>query len=44
MGTESKVAELLLKSGAVILRPQKPFKFSSGILSRSMIPKYRKLF
>ena len=33
MGTESKVAELLLKAGAVILRPQKPFKFSSGILS-----------
>ncbi len=33
MGTESKVAELLLKSGAVILRPQKPFKFASGILS-----------
>ena len=33
MGTESKVAELLLKAGAVILRPQKPFKFASGIFS-----------
>src|SRR3989338_5013455 len=33
MGTESKVAELLLKSGAVILRPQKPFRFASGIFS-----------
>ncbi len=33
MSTETKVAELLLKSGAVILRPQKPFKFASGILS-----------
>ncbi len=27
------VAELLLKSEAIMLRPQKPFKFSSGILS-----------
>lgn len=33
MGNEEKVAELLLKAGAVILRPQKPFKFASGILS-----------
>lgn len=33
MGTESKVAELLLKAGAVILRPQKPFRFASGIFS-----------
>lgn len=33
MSTESRVAELLLKAGAVILRPQKPFKFASGILS-----------
>jgi len=33
MGNEEKVAELLLKASAVILRPQKPFKFSSGILS-----------
>ncbi len=28
-----EVAELLLKSEAIMLRPQKPFKFSSGILS-----------
>jgi orotate phosphoribosyltransferase len=28
-----EVAELLLKSGAVILRPEQPFKFASGILS-----------
>ena len=28
-----EVAELLLKSEAVLLRPDKPFKFSSGILS-----------
>jgi orotate phosphoribosyltransferase len=28
-----EVAELLLKSGAVILRPKKPFTFASGILS-----------
>ena len=33
MANDEKVAELLLKAGAVILRPQKPFKFSSGILS-----------
>ena len=33
MGTEAKVAELLLNVGAIILRPQKPFKFASGILS-----------
>ena len=33
MSTEEEVAELLLKAGAVILRPQKPFKFSSDILS-----------
>ncbi len=33
MSTETKVAELLLKASAVILRPQKPFKFASGILS-----------
>src|SRR3989338_2501086 len=33
MGNEEQVAELLLKAGAVILRPQKPFKFASGILS-----------
>ena len=33
MGTESRVAELLLKAGAVILRPQKPFRFASGIFS-----------
>ena len=33
MSTEEEVAELLLKAQAVILRPQKPFKFSSGILS-----------
>ena len=33
MSTETKVAELLLSSGAIILRPQKPFKFASGILS-----------
>jgi orotate phosphoribosyltransferase len=33
MGTEAKVAELLLKAGAIILRPQQPFKFASGILS-----------
>ncbi|MBI3036430.1 orotate phosphoribosyltransferase [Candidatus Woesearchaeota archaeon] len=33
MGTESKVAELLLKAGAIVLRPQQPFKFASGILS-----------
>ncbi len=33
MSTESRVAELLLKAGAIILRPQKPFKFASGILS-----------
>ncbi len=28
-----EIAELLLKSGAVLLRPQKPFRFTSGILS-----------
>ncbi len=28
-----EVAELLLKSEAVILRPEKPFRFTSGILS-----------
>ncbi len=33
MSTEEEVADLLLKAQAVILRPQKPFKFSSGILS-----------
>lgn len=33
MGTESMVAKLLLKSGAVILRPQTPFRFASGIFS-----------
>ncbi len=33
MGTESRVAELLLNAEAVILRPQKPFKFASGIFS-----------
>ncbi len=33
MTIETEVAELLLKAGAVILRPQKPFKFASGILS-----------
>lgn len=33
MGNEEKVAELLLKAGAVMLKPQKPFKFASGILS-----------
>ena len=33
MSTEEEVAELLLKAQAVILRPQKPFKFASGILS-----------
>ncbi|MEK6854129.1 MAG: orotate phosphoribosyltransferase, partial [Nanoarchaeota archaeon] len=33
MGTEAKVAELLLRAGAIILRPQQPFKFASGILS-----------
>lgn len=33
MSSERKVAELLLKVGAIILRPQKPFKFASGILS-----------
>lgn len=33
MSTEEEVAELLLKAQAVILRPQKPFKFSSGIFS-----------
>ncbi len=33
MSNEEKVAELLLNAGAVILRPQKPFRFSSGILS-----------
>ncbi len=33
MSTESRVAELLLKAGAVILRPQKPFRFASGIFS-----------
>ena len=27
------VAELLLKSKAIILRPEQPFKFASGILS-----------
>ncbi len=32
MSTESKVAELLLKSGAIILRPQQPFKYASGLL------------
>ena len=32
MNTESKVAELLLKSGAIILRPQQPFKYASGLL------------
>ena len=31
--TAERVAELLLKSKAIILRPEKPFKFSSGILS-----------
>ena len=33
MNAEEEVAELLLKAGAVILRPKKPFKFASGILS-----------
>ncbi len=33
MSTEEEVAELLLKAQAVILRPRKPFKFASGILS-----------
>jgi len=33
MSSEEKVAELLLKAGAILLRPQKPFKFASGILS-----------
>ena len=28
-----EVAELLLKSEAILLRPEKPFKFASGILS-----------
>ncbi len=33
MKTEQQVAEILLKSGAVILRPNEPFKFASGINS-----------
>jgi orotate phosphoribosyltransferase len=33
MSSETRVAELLLQSGAILLRPQKPFKFASGILS-----------
>ena len=30
---EEEVAETLLRSGAVLLRPENPFRFSSGILS-----------
>ncbi len=33
MNPEEKVAELLLLSGAVMLRPSQPFRFTSGILS-----------
>lgn len=33
MTIAEEVAELLLKSEAILLRPQKPFVFSSGILS-----------
>ncbi|MBI3034201.1 orotate phosphoribosyltransferase [Candidatus Woesearchaeota archaeon] len=33
MSDEKKVAEILLKSNAIILRPSNPFKFVSGILS-----------
>ncbi len=33
MSTETKVAEILLKSGAIILRPNQPFRFASGVLS-----------
>lgn len=33
MGNDEKVAELLLSSGAILLRPKQPFKFASGILS-----------
>lgn len=31
--SKEEVAELLLKSEAIILRPQEPFRFASGILS-----------
>ncbi|MBI2575411.1 orotate phosphoribosyltransferase [Candidatus Woesearchaeota archaeon] len=33
MSSETKVAELLLKSGAIMLRPQQPYRFVSGLLS-----------
>lgn len=33
MTTSEKVAKLLLKLSAITLRPKKPFRFSSGILS-----------
>ncbi len=32
MTAETKIAEMLLKSGAITLRPQNPYKYASGIL------------